>query len=453
MLHRRSVVLGRPGACSLGQGRAGPANTKASQCRKRTSLPSSRRARGCRRATPWGLSPRSSTATGAAFSRYGQSGSDNNDRSTATRCSRSARSPKCSPRCCLPTWCCGARWRRTIPRRNFCPPASKMPDLRRRADHACWISRPTPRACRGCRPISRRKTRAIPTSITPPSGFTIISSNHKLGLQAGQALRIRQSRLRPARPCARAARRQELRGACCLADLRAARHGRHPHYAFGFDAGSAWRGATTPGSCAGPELGFSGACRRRRAAFDGERPVQISGDVPGSRRRAARRRAEDWRWPNAVRRANRARCGVGLVRRLAVRRRNGLEGWRHRRLRHVHRLFDKDAAQLHPAVQCGQLCRQYRARHASGQRGLSARPSFAARCRSIRPCSRPMPAATILSPTFVLTVRPDGGRLFIQATAQPEFEVFAESETEFLLSRGRCAGQLRSRPKAAWRRR
>jgi len=28
-------------------------------------------------------------------------------------------------------------------------------------------------------------------------------------------------------------------------------------------------------------------------------------------------------------------------------------------------------------------------------------------------------------------VRPDGGRLFIQATAQPEFEAYAESETEF----------------------
>ena len=37
----------------------------------------------------------------------------------------------------------------------------------------------------------------------------------------------------------------------------------------------------------------------------------------------------------------------------------------------------------------------------------------------------------VISPTFVLTVRPDGGRLFIQATAQAEFEVFAESETEF----------------------
>ena len=36
-----------------------------------------------------------------------------------------------------------------------------------------------------------------------------------------------------------------------------------------------------------------------------------------------------------------------------------------------------------------------------------------------------------ISPTFILTVRPDGGRLFIQATAQPEFEVYAESETEF----------------------
>ena len=36
-----------------------------------------------------------------------------------------------------------------------------------------------------------------------------------------------------------------------------------------------------------------------------------------------------------------------------------------------------------------------------------------------------------ISPTFILTVRPDGGRLGIQATAQAEFEVYAESETEF----------------------
>lgn len=36
-----------------------------------------------------------------------------------------------------------------------------------------------------------------------------------------------------------------------------------------------------------------------------------------------------------------------------------------------------------------------------------------------------------ISPAFVLAVRPDGGRLFVQATAQSEFEVYAESETEF----------------------
>ncbi|MFG3593848.1 serine hydrolase [Bradyrhizobium sp. RDI18] len=36
-----------------------------------------------------------------------------------------------------------------------------------------------------------------------------------------------------------------------------------------------------------------------------------------------------------------------------------------------------------------------------------------------------------LTPTFALTVRADGARLFIQATAQPEVEVYAESETEF----------------------
>ena len=36
-----------------------------------------------------------------------------------------------------------------------------------------------------------------------------------------------------------------------------------------------------------------------------------------------------------------------------------------------------------------------------------------------------------LDPNFVLTVRADGNRLFVQATAQPEFETFAESETDF----------------------
>ncbi|MEH2590566.1 serine hydrolase [Bradyrhizobium sp. AZCC 1721] len=36
-----------------------------------------------------------------------------------------------------------------------------------------------------------------------------------------------------------------------------------------------------------------------------------------------------------------------------------------------------------------------------------------------------------VSPNFILTVRTEGARLFIQATAQPEFEVYAESETEF----------------------
>jgi serine-type D-Ala-D-Ala carboxypeptidase/endopeptidase len=37
----------------------------------------------------------------------------------------------------------------------------------------------------------------------------------------------------------------------------------------------------------------------------------------------------------------------------------------------------------------------------------------------------------VIAPTFVLTVRPDGGRLFVQATGQAEAEVYAESETEF----------------------
>jgi D-alanyl-D-alanine-carboxypeptidase/D-alanyl-D-alanine-endopeptidase len=37
----------------------------------------------------------------------------------------------------------------------------------------------------------------------------------------------------------------------------------------------------------------------------------------------------------------------------------------------------------------------------------------------------------MLTPTFVLTVRADAGRLFVEATRQPEYEVFAESDTDF----------------------
>jgi CubicO group peptidase (beta-lactamase class C family) len=38
-----------------------------------------------------------------------------------------------------------------------------------------------------------------------------------------------------------------------------------------------------------------------------------------------------------------------------------------------------------------------------------------------------------LAPTFVLTVTRDGNRLFLQATGQPRFELFAASERDFFL--------------------
>lgn len=38
-----------------------------------------------------------------------------------------------------------------------------------------------------------------------------------------------------------------------------------------------------------------------------------------------------------------------------------------------------------------------------------------------------------LTPTFILTVTRDGNRLFVQATGQPKFEVFAEGERDCFL--------------------
>lgn len=106
-------------------------------------------------AKPSGLSQHSWMATGAAFLHTGDQVPRTTGRSTAIRCSRSARSQKYSRGCCLPTWCCGARWRRTIPLRNSFLLASRCRTSKARRS-PCWISRPTRPACRGCRPISRR---------------------------------------------------------------------------------------------------------------------------------------------------------------------------------------------------------------------------------------------------------------------------------------------------------
>jgi D-alanyl-D-alanine-carboxypeptidase/D-alanyl-D-alanine-endopeptidase len=38
-----------------------------------------------------------------------------------------------------------------------------------------------------------------------------------------------------------------------------------------------------------------------------------------------------------------------------------------------------------------------------------------------------------MTPAFKITVTREGAHLFLQATAQPRFEVFAESESEFFL--------------------
>jgi hypothetical protein len=38
-----------------------------------------------------------------------------------------------------------------------------------------------------------------------------------------------------------------------------------------------------------------------------------------------------------------------------------------------------------------------------------------------------------MTPAFKITVTREGSRLFVQATGQPRFEIFAESESEFFL--------------------
>jgi serine-type D-Ala-D-Ala carboxypeptidase/endopeptidase len=46
---------------------------------------------------------------------------------------------------------------------------------------------------------------------------------------------------------------------------------------------------------------------------------------------------------------------------------------------------------------------------------------------------RRYPGEYVLAPTFSLTITQEGGALFLQATGQPKFPLFAESPTQFFL--------------------
>ena len=137
--------------------------------------------------------------------------------------------------------------------------------------------------------------------------------------------------------------------------------------------------------------GIFGARRRRRVSFDGERSAQVSPDVPGPRKWACRRRAEDG--------ACRASPGPvsatwrRLVCRFPVRRRSGVEGggtggyatfigYSTRTRRNCILLSKRPT--MPPIPRSG---RTWSTRHTRCQ-------NFTARCRSIRRCSPPMPAAT-----------------------------------------------------------
>ena len=115
----------------------------------------------------------------------------------------------------------------------------------------------------------------------------------------------------------------------------------------------------------------------------------------GNRRYAAGRRHEDdaCRAPSeGPSSAMWLRAGSSASR---FERRDGLEGWRHRRLCHVHRLFDEERGETSIllsnaadyAANTALRARIWSTRHTRSQ-------NFAARCRSIRRCSQPMPAAT-----------------------------------------------------------
>ena len=256
---------------------------------------------------------------------------------TPTRCSRSARSPRCSPRSLFADMVRAGRGGARRSRGKFLPASVKMPDFEG-GRSPCSISRPTRRACRGCRPISRRKIPTIPTSITPPSGSTTISrttsslapehdTNTPISVSAclatsSNCARARATRSSSSREFARRSAWTSTR--ITLSSSMQRTSGARPR-----------RGAR-----AGRKLGLFGAGRRRRAPLDGERSVEVSPDVHGPRRmgRLPPPEAGACRAPS---KGQDTRLASGWFLSFAVRRRSGLEGWRHRRLCNVHRLFDQ----------------------------------------------------------------------------------------------------------------
>jgi hypothetical protein len=102
-------------------------------------------------------------------------------------------------------------------------------------------------------------------------------------IPAGNPLRIRQSRFRPAWPCAGAPRRQKLRGAGGGTHLRPTRPAQHPHQPHRRDAialGAGSQSGSGPVPQRDAAMVFPDAGRRRRRAVDGERPDRVPRSLP-----------------------------------------------------------------------------------------------------------------------------------------------------------------------------
>ena len=187
-----------------------------------------------------------------------------------TRFSRSARSPRCSPRCCLPTWWCVARCRPAIPWPNFCPPACKVPEFRRRADHAarsCDLHiGPAAHAVQfraegheqSVMRLHRRAALRLSSRTTSSASRRASITNTPISASACWAMRW---------PCARGKSYEELVVSRICAPL--GMDDTRITLSRSMQATSGARSQRQ--SRAGGKLGHSGTGGRRRAPFDGER--------------------------------------------------------------------------------------------------------------------------------------------------------------------------------------
>jgi serine-type D-Ala-D-Ala carboxypeptidase/endopeptidase len=226
-----------------------------------------------------------------------------------------------------------------------------------------------------------------------------------------------------------------LRRTAAPAHLRAAGNERHIHHALR-GAKEAARAGIQRIAQARQELGFRRAGRLRRGALHGERYAEVRRREPGADRHPAQGRHA----PHAIREERKPALPdleIGMAWHVFTKFDTLI--WWHNGGTYGYRSF----VGFNPAKKEGVvvLCNTFMDNDDLGRHILESRYPVAGFTKEAPRKEIQVDAAVLeryvgeyeLTPAFKIAVTREGARLFVQATGQPRFEIFAQSESEFFL--------------------